>query len=140
MSQVLWSARHSRCGVVKRDATEAFLAQDFGDTAYHCKHHQFDLNGVAIFVLSILPLEVDERVVLAGEGVDKQFADYPYFPSEILREQDFALPYSTLAADREPREGMQRSADAEMRPIWGNVGANNSTTREPSRFSDSVLA
>ena len=99
MSQVLWSARHSRCGVIKRNVTEASLAQDFGDAAYHCKYHRLGLNGVATFVLSMLPRDFDAKVVLAGECVNKQFAGYPYFPSEILRKQNFALPYYTLAAD-----------------------------------------
>ena len=102
----MWSARHSRYGVVKRDVTEASLAQNFGDMAYHCKHHHFGLNGVAMFVLSMLPHDFDANIVLAGEAVDKQFVGYPYFPSEILRKQDFALPYYALAADQERREGM----------------------------------
>lgn len=126
--------------VVKKDVNEASLANDFAQTAFHCEHHHFDLNCVAKFALSTLPREHGVKVVLTGEGADEHFAGYPYFPAEFLREADLALPDTPLAADSGLREGMQRTADAEMKAIWRNIGANGDSSDEGSNFSDSLLA
>ncbi|PSN59361.1 glutamine-hydrolyzing asparagine synthase [Corynespora cassiicola Philippines] len=126
--------------VVKRDVNEALLASDFADTAYHCEHHHFDLNCVAKFALSTLPREHGVKVVLTGEGADEHFAGYPYFPPEFLREPDLALPDSLLAANNELREGMQRAADAEMKAIWANIGANGESNYSKNSFFESLLA
>jgi asparagine synthase (glutamine-hydrolysing) len=127
--------------VVKKDVTEESLARDFADTAFHCEHHHFDLNSVAKFALSTLPRDNGVKVVLTGEGADEHFAGYPYFPAEFLREPDLALPDSPLAVDHELRSSMQRTADEEMRAIWGSIGANTYTAkREGGSFVDSLLA
>lgn len=126
--------------MVKRDVDETSLASDFADTAYHCEHHHFDLNCVAKFALSTLPREHGVKVVLTGEGADEHFAGYPYFPAEFLREADLALPESPLAADNELRKGMQHAADAEMKAIWNNIGANGESDQDGSNFSESLLA
>lgn len=125
--------------VLKKDVTEESLAQDFADTAYQCEHHHFDLNCVAKFALSTLPRENGVKVVLTGEGADEHFAGYPYFPAELLREADLALPDSPLAVNHELREEMQRTADNEMREIWRSIGANT-YAGEGSSFADSLLA
>jgi asparagine synthase (glutamine-hydrolysing) len=124
--------------VVKRDVNELSLAGDFADTAYHCEHHHFDLNCVAKFALSSLPRDHGVKVVLTGEGADEHFAGYPYFPTEFLREADLALPDSPLAANNELRERMHLAADAEMKAIWRNIGANGDSS--DSNFSESLLA
>ncbi|KAH7131817.1 nucleophile aminohydrolase [Dendryphion nanum] len=127
--------------VVKRDVNEASLARDFSGTAFHCEHHHFDLNCVAKYALSTLPREHGVKVVLTGEGADEHFAGYPYFVAEFLRDADLALPDSPLAADPALREGMQSAADAEMKAIWRNIGADGaSNENEGSNFSDSLLA
>ncbi|KAF2690582.1 glutamine-hydrolyzing asparagine synthase [Lentithecium fluviatile CBS 122367] len=128
--------------VVKRDVDETSLATDFADTAYHCEHHHFDLNCVAKFALSTLPREHGVKVVLTGEGADEHFAGYPYFPAEFLREGDFALLDTHLTANSVLREEMQRTADAEMKAIWRNIGANGDGDgdQEGGNFSDSLLA
>jgi asparagine synthase (glutamine-hydrolysing) len=125
--------------LLKKDITEETLARDFADTAFHCEHHHFDLNSVAKFALSTLPRDNGVKVVLTGEGADEHFAGYPYFPAEFLREADLALPESPLAVNREVREGMQRTADDEMRAIWRSIGANTYTA-EGGSFVDSLLA
>ncbi|PVI02666.1 glutamine-hydrolyzing asparagine synthase [Periconia macrospinosa] len=124
--------------VIKRDVNEASLAHDFVNTAYHCEHHHFDLNCVAKFALSSLPREHGVKVVLTGEGADEHFAGYPYFPPEFLRAADLGLPDSYLAVNEKERKEMQCAADAEMKAIWRNIGANGDT--DSNDFSNSLLA
>jgi asparagine synthase (glutamine-hydrolysing) len=90
-------------------------------------HNHFDLNCVAKFPLSSLPREHGVKVVLTGEGADEHFAGYPYFPPEFLREPDLGLPDSHLSVNGTQREEMQRAADAEMKAIWDNIGANGNS-------------
>ncbi|KAI5867879.1 asparagine synthase [Durotheca rogersii] len=112
---------------VKKDVTEATLARDFADAAFHCEHHHFDLNSVAKFTLSELPRENGVKVVITGEGSDEHFAGYPYFPCEFLREPDLSRPDEPLAQDNEKREAMQKAASAEMNAIWRAIGAETYT-------------
>ncbi|KAK2780607.1 hypothetical protein FQN52_002138 [Onygenales sp. PD_12] len=109
--------------IIKKDVDEATLARDFVDTAYHCEHHHFDLNSVAKFALSTLPQENGVKVVLTGEGADEHFAGYPYFPADFLLEPDLAQPNSSLSADDELREKLQKAVMAEMQNIFNKAGA-----------------
>ncbi|KAI3391682.1 hypothetical protein diail_6961 [Diaporthe ilicicola] len=108
---------------IKKTITEDTLAQDFADAVFHCEHHHFDLNFVAKFALSTLPREHGVKVVLTGEGADEQFAGYPYFPEEFLREPDEALPNSELSRNNDLRSEMFKAVGREMKDIWRRGGA-----------------
>lgn len=123
--------------VVKIQVNEETLARDFADTAYHCEHNHFDLNCVAKFALSTLPREHGVKVVLTGEGADEHFAGYPYFPVEFLREADYSQPDSLLANQHELREKLYVSVDADMRQVFGNLGATGEeATRDCPALAD----
>jgi asparagine synthase (glutamine-hydrolysing) len=104
--------------MLTRDVTEETIARDFVDAAYHCEHHNFDLNGVSKFTLSTLPREHGVKVVITGEGSDEHFAGYPFFAAEYLQEPDWSQPDSMLTKNNILREQMQLSAGAEMKAIW----------------------
>jgi asparagine synthase (glutamine-hydrolysing) len=108
---------------IKKTITEDTLAQSFTNAVFHCEHHHFDLNFVAKFALSTLPRENGVKVVLTGEGADEQFAGYPYFPAEFLREADAALPNSILSKDSGFRKQMFKAVEQEMKDIWRRGGA-----------------
>ncbi|KAM4056658.1 asparagine synthase domain-containing protein [Hirsutella rhossiliensis] len=107
----------------KQNVNEQRLAKDFANAAYHCEHHHFDLNSVAKFALSALAREHGFKVVLTGEGSDEHFAGYPFFPPEFLREPDGGMPGSILAEDSALRQGMQKSASAEIAALLRSQGA-----------------
>lgn len=121
---------------IKKDVTEATLADSFQDAVFNCEHHHFDLNFVAKFALSELPREHGVKVVLTGEGADELFAGYPYFPCEYLREPDLAMPGSELAQNDDKRQMMQQAAATEMNAIWRSIGA---ATYEGSTDSKNLL-
>ncbi|KAM3417221.1 hypothetical protein BST61_g5480 [Cercospora zeina] len=128
--------------VIKRNITEASLAQDFADAVYHCEHHHFDLDTIAKFALSTLPREHGVPIVLTGEGADEHFAGYPYFPAEYLREADYALPDSHLATHDKERTEMHKAITNEMKAIWRHIGATAYDDKPdfPSRTGPGALA
>lgn len=73
---------------VKKHMDEQGLADRFEDATYHCEHHNHDLNFVGKYALSEAPRENDCKVVLTGEGADEQFAGYPLYIPDFLREPD----------------------------------------------------
>lgn len=102
---------------------EATLADNFADSAYHCEHHNMDLNSVAKFVLSMVPRENGFKVVLTGEGSDEHFAGYPFFIPDLLLEPDLSMPESELSTSAELRKSLreraQRDFDAVVRSRAG---------------------
>jgi asparagine synthase (glutamine-hydrolysing) len=62
--------------ILKTRVDEEALAAGFADSAYHCEHHNFDLNSVGKYILSELPHENGFKVVLTGEGADEHFAGW----------------------------------------------------------------
>ncbi|KKZ62743.1 asparagine synthase (glutamine-hydrolyzing) [[Emmonsia] crescens] len=106
----------------KKVVDEPTLADNFADAAYHCEHHNADLNFVAKFALSTLPQENGVKVVITGEGADELFAGYPYFPQDFLLEPDLSQPNSSLSSGG-LREQLQKKAVDEMMNISRNAGA-----------------
>ncbi|KAL2182940.1 hypothetical protein L209DRAFT_760269 [Thermothelomyces heterothallicus CBS 203.75] len=96
--------------ILKKRMDEATLAENFADSAYHCEHHNMDLNSVGKFGLSTLPREHGFKVVLTGEGSDEHFSGYPFFLQDMLREPDLATPDSALSKDDELRERYREMA------------------------------
>lgn len=115
---------------IKKHMDEQGLADRFEDATYHCEHHNHDLNFVGKYALSEAPRENDCKVVLAGEGADEQFAGYPLYIPDFLREPDPAR-----TEDESPPE-IQRErlcADFERRTAdsYSSIGADTSN-RGPS--------
>lgn len=123
---------------VRKQVDEDTLARDFADTAYHCEHHNYDLNSVAKFALSTLPREHGVKVIITGEGADEHFAGYPYFPIEFLREADHSQPESLLSRQHDLRGEMHRRVDEETIKILGILGAagNDRDTRDCAALAD----
>lgn len=120
----------------KKRMDEAEIARHFADAAYHCEHHNFDLNSVGKYALSTVPRERGFKVVLTGEGSDEHFGGYPFFIADHLREPDLALPASPPAADPRLREALHRGAESDMRAVFERAGSFNRDWRE----TDSVRA
>jgi asparagine synthase (glutamine-hydrolysing) len=104
---------------------EAEIAKHFADSVYHCEHHNFDLNSVGKFALSMVPREHGYKVVLTGEGADEHFAGYPFFFPDHLRELDLSLPESPPAVNPQLIKGLQEGADTDMKAIFERTGALN---------------
>lgn len=114
----------------KKLMSEAELAKRFEDATWHTEHHNPDLNFVGKFALSEVPLEAGYKVVLTGEGADENFAGYPLFLPDYLRELDFTWEnFNTLPeSEREPQ--LKLAEDA-AKAYYDSVGANTSI-RGPS--------
>ncbi|QSS60854.1 asparagine synthase [Histoplasma capsulatum] len=106
---------------IKKVADEATLAENFTDAAYHCEHHNSDLNFVAKFALSSLPQENGVKVVLTGEGADEHFAGYTYFPQDLLLEPDQTQPDSVLSSG-ELHQQLQKKVFDEINAIFRMFG------------------
>ncbi|KAK3311058.1 asparagine synthase [Chaetomium strumarium] len=104
------TANHLGVQILKKRMDEATLAENFADSAYHCEHHNFDLNSVGKFCLSTVPRENGFKVVLTGEGSDEHFTGYPFFVPDFLREPDLAMPDTELSKNSELRERLQDKA------------------------------
>lgn len=116
--------------MLKTKVDESVLAHSFADSAYHCEHHNFDLNSVGKFALSTLPREHGFKVVLTGEGADEHFAGYPFFPSDFLREPDLSMPESTLAKDKSLGAALWQNTQASLETAQRkNMGAENVINR-----------
>ncbi|KAL2126479.1 hypothetical protein VTI74DRAFT_832 [Chaetomium olivicolor] len=101
------TARWLGVQIIKKRMDEEALAENFADSAYHCEHHNMNLNSVGKFALSTVPRENGFKVVLTGEGSDEHFAGYPFFLPDFLREPDLAMPGSELAKDAELRDRLR---------------------------------
>ena len=108
--------------ISKKNMDESALAEYFADAAYHCEHHNTDLNSVAKFGLSMLPQEHRFKVVLTGEGADEHFGGYPFFPPDFLLERDHATPDSPLNQNDQLREGMKKRARQALMDMFPRMG------------------
>ncbi|KAH8895977.1 asparagine synthase [Thozetella sp. PMI_491] len=102
---------------------EEQLANNFADAAYHCEHHNADLNSVSKFALSELARDKNYKVVLTGEGADEHFAGYRFFAPDLLRESDLALPDAPLTRDPPKREEMLKMVEEQLSSIYPRSGA-----------------
>ena len=109
---------------------EAELSSRFEEATWHCEHHNPDLNYVGKFALSELPRELGFKVVLTGEGADENFAGYPLYFPDYLREHDHSWP-SNQQPPREKREQMCIRKDKEIEDFYNTEGADGSN-RGPS--------
>ena len=108
--------------------SEVELAIRFEDATWHCEHHNPDLNSVGKFALSELPRELGFKVVLTGEGSDENFAGYPLYFPDYLREADHSWPSSLTPSDR---ERLCIEMDRELESYYNSIGANGAN-RGPS--------
>ena len=108
---------------------EEEMVNDLEDATYHCEHHNMNLNFVGKFALSRLPREHGYPVVLTGEGADEQFAGYPMYVPDILKETDHAWPHRSLP-ERERMRLLQNQEDDLMRYLHGR-GAEDYRTCLP---------
>ncbi|OAX85389.1 asparagine synthase (glutamine-hydrolyzing) [Emergomyces africanus] len=106
---------------IKKSVDEAILADNFAAAAYHCEHHNIDLNVVAKFALSTLPHENGIKVVITGEGADEHFAGYQFFPRDLLLEPDLSQPSSPLSSD-EVRKPLLKEFDDELGNVFRQLG------------------
>ncbi|OJD36739.1 asparagine synthase [Diplodia corticola] len=110
----------------KKHMGEAELAACFEDATYHCEHHNADLNYVGKFALSEVPREVGFKVVLTGEGSDENFAGYPtYFP-DYLREPDLAWPANALPDKK--RDELRKEMEALTNQNYKAIGMDSAKT------------
>lgn len=103
---------------------EQQLADRFEDAAYHCEHHNPDLNSVGKFALSELPRKEGFKVVLTGEGADEIFAGYPLYMPDFLMEPDHTWPHCSIPpADR---VRLYENAKTQNREAYTRIGADGS--------------
>ena len=100
---------------------EAELAGRFEDAVYHIEHHNQDLNFVGKYALSELPRQHGYKVVLTGEGADEQFAGYPTYLPDYLREPD-----GWLKMEDEKRAKLVTEHDEAIKAFYQALGG---TTR-----------
>ncbi|KAB2570933.1 Asparagine synthetase (glutamine-hydrolyzing) 2 [Lasiodiplodia theobromae] len=110
----------------KKHMGEAELAAYFEDATYHCEHHNADLNYVGKFALSEVPREVGFKAVLTGEGSDENFAGYPTYLPDYLREPDLAWPANALS-DRE-RDGLREETEELTERNYRTIGMDSAKT------------
>lgn len=115
---------------IKKHMNEDELAKRFEDAVWHAEHHNPDLNFVGKYALSEVPLEHGFKVVLTGEGADENFAGYPVYLPDYLREPDPSWPsFNTLSDDERIRQLEIREREA--KEYYESVGADASN-RGPS--------
>ncbi|KAH8780909.1 asparagine synthetase [Diaporthe sp. PMI_573] len=115
---------------VKKHMDEQGLAQRFEDATYHCEHHNHDLNFVGKYALSEVPHEDNCKVVLTGEGADEQFAGYPFYIPDFLREPDLAWPCEEPIPGKQ-REELCTEFETQIAGSYLSIGADASN-RGPS--------
>lgn len=115
---------------IKKHMNEEELAKRFEDATWHCEHHNPDFNFVGKYALSEAPQEVGFKVVLTGEGADENFAGYPLYLPDYLREPDPSWEkYNTLPESE--REHQLDLAETAAVDYYTSVGADV-TNRGPS--------
>lgn len=114
----------------KKHMSEVELAARFENATWHCEHHTPDLNYVGKYALSELPRELGFKVVLTGEGADENFAGYPLYFPDYLRERDYSWPENQQLAD-EDRQRMCLEKDQDAADDYHSMGAYGSN-RGPS--------
>lgn len=115
---------------IKKHMDEQGLAQRFEDATYHCEHHNHDLNFIGKYALSEVPRENDCKVVLTGEGADEQFAGYPLYIPDFLREPDLAWPAEGSLPGNE-RSNLCADFEHQIADSYSSIGADASN-RGPS--------
>lgn len=108
---------------------EAEIAADLEDATYHCEHHNMNLNFVGKFALSRVPREHGYRVVLTGEGADEQFAGYPMYVPDFLKERDHAWPERDIPEDE--RKRLLEEQEERIAGYLRGRGAANYSTHLP---------
>ena len=117
---------------LKKLMNEEELANRFEDATWHCEHHNYDLNYIGKFALSELPEDTGYKVVLTGEGADENFAGYPTYLPDFLREPDHSGKFTTLS-DSE-RKRFYAEKETEVAEYYTSVGAE-AFNRAPSAAS-----
>ena len=115
---------------IKKHMNEAELANRFEDATWHCEHHNPDLNFVGKFALSEVPRDAGYKVVITGEGADEQFAGYPMYVPDYLREPDVSWEKYNTLPEKDRLEQLDISETA-ARDYYISVGADGSN-RGPS--------
>jgi asparagine synthase (glutamine-hydrolysing) len=108
--------------------SENDLAANFETAIYHCEHHIHDFNTVGKFCLSKVTRDAGYKVVLTGEGADEQFAGYPLFLPEFLRERDWSVEGDETGqeVDEGEREALVQREEEGVRKNYEAMGANTS--------------
>ncbi|KAK4034557.1 hypothetical protein C8A01DRAFT_38988 [Parachaetomium inaequale] len=123
--------------ILKKRVDETAMAENFADAAYHCEHHNMDLNTVGKFCLSTVPRDNGFKVVLTGEGSDEHFAGYSFFIPDMLREPDLAMPESALSKDPALREQLQERAQRDLDALLSSrAGAFNHRMGDAEAYRD----
>lgn len=110
---------------IKKHMNEEAIASRFEAATWHAEHTNPDLNYVGKFALSEVPFEHGFKVVLTGEGADEQFAGYPIYLPDYLREPDHAwsgLPNNPLPDSQRVVEFDK--AETAARGYYKSVGAD----------------
>ncbi|KEQ78711.1 asparagine synthase [Aureobasidium pullulans EXF-150] len=115
---------------IKKHMNEEELAKRFEDATWHCEHHNPDFNFVGKYALSEVPQELGFKVVLTGEGADENFAGYPLYLPDYLREHDFSWDKHNTLPESE-RENQLDLAEKAAVDYYTSVGADVSN-RGPS--------
>ncbi|KAJ0106887.1 hypothetical protein J7T55_014963 [Diaporthe amygdali] len=115
---------------IKKHMDEEGLAERFEDATYHCEHHNHDLNFVGKYALSEVPRENDCKVVLTGEGADEQFAGYPLYIPDFLREPDPAWS-GKQSISEDQRQALCVKFEEQIAGSYSSIGADASN-RGPS--------
>ena len=85
-----------------------------------------NLNFVGKFALSRVPRKHGYKVVVTGEGADEQFAGYPMYVPDFLKERDHAWPEQAIAEDERKRL-LEEQEERLTRYLRGRGAANYST-------------
>ena len=108
--------------------SEAELASRFEDATYHIEHHTHDLNYVGKYALSEVPRSHGYKVVLTGEGADEQFAGYPLFAPDFLREPD-----NSQSRSFEHSEALVERSEAVIKDSYDVIGGSTTYFDDPAR-------
>ncbi|KAL1297569.1 hypothetical protein AAFC00_006136 [Neodothiora populina] len=113
---------------IKKHMNEAELARRFEDATWHAEHHNPDFNYVGKYALSEVPYENGYKVVLTGEGADEQFAGYPVFLPDYLKEPDPSWTSYRNIGEGE-RAIQYRLAERQVAAYYKSVGADVSNRK-----------
>ena len=108
---------------------ETEIAAGLEDATYHCEQHNENLNFVGKYALSRVSREHGYKVVLTGEGADEQFAGYPVFVPDFLKERDHAWP--ALAIPENERERLLEKQKEGITAYLRGQGVTNYSTGLP---------